>query len=261
MLMGLRDLYIRFLIYLGADPPPGYEEPISKEKKIKLLFQITAFAATVFLLIFFIIINLPFFTDILTGKFVERISVFSVAVDIVIGFFTIWGLYWAASEFAEAQVRPKLHLIIGTEHNGGIFPLPKENDQLRGQCGTEVFPQVLIGLFLENQQPRAAQFVRVTLRLKDVPKPLEFKAIESTFEYYKPKVNTVQHKDHAIFLQFDEDLVVYKGDGVFLGAIRVIWPRDIQPKKITLAVGLYSLMGEPRHVTISRPITWIKPVP
>ena len=43
----------------------------------------------------------------------DRIALFSLWMDIVIGGFTIWGLKWAASEFAEFAAKPNLRLFPG----------------------------------------------------------------------------------------------------------------------------------------------------
>ena len=61
----------------------------------------------------------------------------------------------------------------------------------------------------------------------------------------------------AVFLQFGEDLVVYEGEGVYLGNIYVGWPEGTRPERITFAARLYSLEGEPKSFTVSHPIRWI----
>jgi hypothetical protein len=197
------------------------------------------------------------------------VSFFNLLVDIAVGFFTIWGLLWAGSQFAEAQVKPELHLIIGRAQldHDEMVPLADASDELIGfQDSISVGRPsgVPIGLFLENTRSKAAQYVRVVLRVRDVPRPNVFRALTtgdpwgtSLFETfkYKPRINTVQGE--AVFLQFGEDLVVYEGERVYLGKIYVGWPEGTRPKGITFEVGLYSLEGKPKSFTVSHPIRWI----
>jgi hypothetical protein len=187
-------------------------------------------------------------------SFSDGISLYGVIIDISAGIFTVWGLYWAASGFSEAQVKPDLSLIIGAANR--ILPLPVLEGQDNIHSGRVCPPvsQIVFGLSLENGNSKAAQFVRITLRLRDSQRPLKFEAIEKSFQYYKPRVNTVQQE--AIFLQFGEDLVVYKGDGVYLGNVCVEWDQGERPERLTLEVGLYNLIGEPKTVIVSRPINW-----
>ncbi len=72
--------------------------------------------------------------------------------------------------------------------------------------------------------------------------------------------------DEAIFIQFGQDLLVYeggviiqRGDGVHLGNIKVAWPKETRPEKITLIAGLYSLEGKPKYnERITHPIRWLE---
>ncbi|NVM24001.1 MAG: hypothetical protein HWN68_19755 [Desulfobacterales bacterium] len=197
------------------------------------------------------------------------VSFFNLLVDIVVGFFTVWGLLWAGSQFAEARVKPELRLIIGrvVPDHEGMVPLADASDELVGwEDSTPVgrVSGVIIGLFLENTRPKAAQYVRVVLRVRDVPRPKVFRAVtrspwdpDDPFETFKyePRVNTVQGE--AVFLQFGQDLVIYEGEGVYLGNIYVGWPGGTRPEGITFAARLYSLEGEPKSFTVSHPIRWI----
>jgi len=222
--------------------------------RTKTIFFWAAVIAVIVLIIVLILLNtLPPIMSCSDG-----ISLYGVIIDFFAGVFTVWGLYWAASQFSEAQVKPDLSLIIGAAHR--ILPPSVSIGQLEGQDNIHsgyVRPpvsQIVFGLLLENGNSKAAQFVRITLRLRDSQRPLKFEAIENSFRYYKPRVNTVQQE--AIFLQFGEDLVVYKGDGVYLGNVSVEWDKGKRPERLTLEVGLYNLIGEPKTVIISRPINW-----
>lgn len=257
--MSLKNLYTRFLIWLGAAPPPGYEEPLSKVQRIKYSFLLAAITTAFLLLVLFVLIFLFSCCSSIFKGDIDRVSVFSVIVDISIGVFTIWGLYWAASEFAEAQIKPDLHFIVGSVNELGIDALRNPTDSLIGISSQSPDHRMSIGLFLENYQPKAAQYIRITLRIQDTPSPNSFEAFVQDFPYYMPRINLVKPPldDYAIFLQFDENLIVYKGDGVYLGQIRIAWSKEIQPpKSISLRVGLYNLVGEEKFIIISHPIKW-----
>jgi hypothetical protein len=224
---------------------------------MKVGFRVAVAVAAIALIAVFVVLVIQDFPAIPLIE--SEISSYSLLVDVVVGVFTIWGLYWAASEFAGAQVKPDLRLVVGKESadQRGIDPLMDVVEALIGRDVSEdgePVSQVIFGLFLENTQPKAAQYVRVTLRVRDVPRLKQFVPIKGTFRY-KPKINVV--RGEAIFLQFGDDLVVYKGDGVQLGNIRVAWPQGTHPERITLVAGLYGLEDEPKEVTVSRPIHWM----
>ena len=218
-----------------------------KAVKIAVIALITVLVALVML----------FSSGVLAAE--TAISLYNLLIDIFVGVFTVWGLYWAASEFAGAQVKPDLRLIIGKESadQQGIDPLMDAADALIGRdvfMNGEPVSWVIIGLFLENTQPKAAQHVRLNLRVCDVPCLKEFAPASDPFRY-EPRVNVM--RGEAVFLQFGEDLVVYKGDGVHLGSIRAVWPQGTHPERITLVARLYSLGSEPKEATVSHPIHWM----
>lgn len=223
-----------------------------------------------------ILLGIVLVVQITTGLTVPltegEISYFNLLVDVAVGFFTIWGLYWAASELA---LKPDLRLIVGKDtdlYGDGVTPLLTGTDALLGQVarrqtyilcsgitsvGVEGSVSVVgVGLFLENTQPRAAQYVRVVLHVRGVPQVMTFAPVQSTFKY-KPRVNAGRDEHgEFVFLQFDDDLVVYKGHGVYLGKVHVVWPQGVRPERITFVASLYSLDSEPKEVTISHPIRW-----
>jgi len=206
-----------------------------------------------------------------------EVSLYNLVIDFAAGVLTVLGLWLAVSEFAKAQVKPDLRLIVGKDINrlgDSAKPLLTEIDALLGwvvyrqtfilssrisSVGAEEFVSVVgVGLFLENAQPRAAQYVRVVLRIHGASQVVTFASALRTFKY-TPRENTGQDEHgHFIFLQFDDDLVVYKGHRVYLGKIYVVWPSGVHPERITLVASLYSLEGEPKEVSVSRPIRWIE---
>lgn len=214
-----------------------------------------------------------------------EISYFNLLVDVAVGFFTIWGLYWAASELA---LKPDLRLIIGREGpdpwtiepltvpsraeiiaaegigREGPDPWSIEPLECRGDylIGKEIFEdgnrvsRVIVGLILENTKPKAARYVRIELWAHDVPYFKDFVSKKDSFLY---TVRSITMPNRGLLLQFCEDLVVYAGGTpVYLGRIAVDWPQGTRPERITFVARLYSLDSEPKEVTISHPIRWIE---
>jgi hypothetical protein len=142
-----------------------------------------------------------------------KVGYLNLLVDIVVGFFTVWGLYWVASELA---LKPDLNLVVGNALGAGNGePLAGETDALIGRL-TSPFsrgfePQVHVALFLENRKPKVARYVRVVLEVRDVPCPKRFDRMPST-----PHSEVVysRREGEAMVFQFGEGLVVYKGAGL-----------------------------------------------
>ena len=169
------------------------------------------------------------------------------------------GSEWAVSEFARAQVKPDLRLVIGKKKiAGGVSPLMSEADALIGRdTVSHQFPvsKVIAGLFLENTQPKAARYVQVVLRVLDVPSPESV----DIGDYHGGLAN-FRKQDGVLSFSFGEDLVVYKGEMAYLASIAITWRRGTHPERITFVAKLCSLEGEPRKVTISHPIPWMEDV-
>ena len=237
----------------------GMRKISKKMKDMKILFLGAVGIAMIALSIeFVILVKFDWPIVPLTGS---EISFFNLLIDIAVGVFTIWGLGWAASEFAGTQVKPDLHLIIGkeSEDQQGIDPLTNEADALIGRDvstkGGVVVSRVIVGLFLENHRPKPAQYVRIELWVRDVPHPKEFVRNK---EYFKFEVRDFAIRGQAVVLQFGEDLVVYGGTGVYLGKIPVDWPQGTHPERIAFKAKLHNLeSNQPKEVTVSRPIHWM----
>jgi hypothetical protein len=199
-----------------------------------------------------------------------EVGFFNLLIDIVAGVFTVWGLYWAASEFAGAQVKPDLHLVIGREKDD--MPFTSEADALTGVLAlhqddpaveAKYLPQVGVNLFLENTRPKAARYVQVVLCVRDIP-PFKYFEVWLTPYAKLPRAKagdgqaTALPLGEARALQLGEDFIVYKGESAYCGTAFVIWPEGIQPEKITFVAKLYSLDSEPKEVIVPRPIHWIE---
>lgn len=233
---------------------------LKKIKDMKILFLGAVGIAVIALCIVGVVLRIY----VLSGALLydTGISFFNLLIDIAVGVFTIWGLFWAASEFARAQVEPDLHLIIGKEATDeiGIQPLTGEADALIGweenvSGDDKPVSRVPVGLFLENHQPKAARYVRIELWVRDVPHPEEFIRKK---EFFKFDVKEFAIQGKAVVLQFGEDLVVYGGTGVYLGKILIDWSKDTHPESITFVAKLHNLEGsKPKEVIVSCPIHWV----
>ena len=224
-----------------------------KKFNTKIWFLRSIVIAVAFLVVFLLLLNtLPIFTMTLG----DGLALYGLILNIIIGIFTVWALFWAASEFSEAQIYPDLCLVIGAKVDEGIKPLINASDKLVGYdtvINEQPVSEVTIGLFLENTMTKAARFVRLILQIKDTPIPIEFRVPGNALFY---KVNTNTMPGQVLFLQFGENLVVYKGHGVQLGSVRAVWPQGIHPEKINLNVTIHNLYGEPKQVEIGREIEW-----
>jgi len=223
---------------------------------MKKVFLAAAMVAGIILIIALVTVRMLYLSSVLCDDI--GVSIYGVFVDLVVGVFTIWGLYWAASEFAGAQVRPDLHLVIGREEadQKGVAPLTNEADALIGRDSVPpVLPcsWVVAGLFLENTRPKAARYVKVVVRVRDVPRP---ESIDMWYGYHTGLVN-FRRQGEALSFSFGEDLVVYKGEMTYLTSIKMIWRQGTHPERITFLARLCSLEGEPKEVTVSHPIHWL----
>ena len=180
-----------------------------------------------------------------------EISYFNLLVDVAVGFFTIWGLYWAASELA---LKPELRLSIETTWSGESWR------KLRGNVliGSEEKGLLECDLFLMNTQPRAARNIQVVLCCRSFPPVPHFSAspVKGAFTNWVPFGSP---RCYCLRAQFGGDLVIYKGEAVHVGILKVGWPHhsDYRPREITFEVGCYSLEGEPKKEVISLPVIWV----
>jgi hypothetical protein len=188
-----------------------------------------------------------------------KVGYLNLLVDIVVGFFTVWGLYWVASELA---LKPDLDLVIGNElvGAGSGEPLAGETDALIGQETSpfsRIFePQVHVALFLENRNPKVARYIRVVLEVRDVPCPKRFERMRSVPH---SEVVYARLEGEAMVFQFGEGLAVYKGAGkVYCESVTVVWPQGCYPKRITFVAKLSSSEGDSKERTVSHPIRWIE---
>jgi hypothetical protein len=203
---------------------------------MKVAFGVAVIVAVVVLVI---VLGLQITTDITVPLTEGKISCFNLLVDVVTGVFTVWGLYWAASELA---LKPELDLDIG------------------GADGTHVLqgkPVTRCNLYLTNARPKAARFIRIVLFVCNVP-PIHFRArcihhdgTDSMFYWHEDREGFQVYS-----VQYPENFVIYKGERVDAGWIELQWPNGGRPKEVRFRAELYSLESEPKAVEITLPIRW-----
>lgn len=175
---------------------------------------------------------------------------FNLLTDIVVGGFTIWGLYWAASELA---LKPELRLSIKpvSERTSSKWLYP---DRLFGSKKKGLLE---LDLFLVNTRPKAARNIQVVLCYHSFPLPsFSVGPVEGAFPNWVP---FGLPWSCCLRAQFGDDFVIYKGFPVRVGVLKVGWPHlsaDNRPRELTFEVRLYSLESEPKKEVISFPIIW-----
>jgi hypothetical protein len=189
----------------------------------------------------------------------DSISLFNLLVDVVIGIFTVWGLFWAASEFAESAVKPVLRLLPVEGGRSQIMATRgRKFSPLKGRSPFYISgrtkesprtvepkrdPHILFNLYLENEKSRAGRHVYLVVRVCAAPAP-------SACEYsYFGKVlgrTDPDATDITISRQFPENLVVYQSP-VYAGALRMRWDANFSdsalPKRVVLDYDIYTLDG------------------
>ena len=179
------------------------------------------------------------------------VAVFNLFVDIVVGVFTVWGLFWAASEFSEQSLKPQLGLILGEQEiNDGkpaYNPIDSTKLSVCGHTSLQGQGWVEIGLFLENRRPRMAERIQLAIEVESNPQVsgVSPKLGSSVYKYHE---NITRNK---VVLRFEDDLVVYQGEGVLLGVLRVDWPQAPLPSVCELRHTIYKAEGRPdigRHM-------------
>jgi len=217
---------------------------------MKVAFRVAVIVAVVVLVI---VLRLQITTDITVPLTEGKISYFNLLFDVVVGIFTVWGLYWAASELA---LKPELRLSIepawertASKKSRALIG-PKEDGMLEGD------------LFLMNTQPRAARYIQVVLCVHSFPRPHVF-SVEPVEGAYADWVPFGAPMHRCLRVQFGDDFVIYKGEAIYVGVLKVGWPdfsadasADYRPRDITFEAKFYSLEGEPKKEVISLPIIW-----
>jgi len=187
-----------------------------------------------------------------TGLFVtepDSLTVYSVFLDFVLGLLTVWGLYWAASEFGEQSVKPRLTLLLGAVRGGPhgsesdlIEDLPARLEGHKSVNGERTEGRLDVGLFLENHEPKMAQHLQVIIEVESEPITHEVHPLDQACPY---GYHGVLIDNRRVMMQFEDDLIVYKGQGVYIGILRLWWRQTSLPSACKLNYKIYKSEGEP----------------
>jgi hypothetical protein len=202
-------------------------------------------------------------TGIITGTFSSRpelATAYGFLLDVVFGSLTVWGLYWAASEFAEQSIRPKLSLMLGTvaeePREGASVPIENPLTSLPGYMGIdgdEATGRVKVGLFLENHRPKMAQNVQVALEIKCEPAIDEVSPLAESSPY---KYDGTLVESNSVIMQFEGNLIVYKGQRAYIGILDLWWRKGAFPRTCELHYTIYKSEGESDSGQHSISINW-----
>lgn len=222
-----------------------------------------AFAILLLVFAFFDLVNLVDVAMIETGI---GISIFNLLVDIVIGFFTIWGLYWAGKEFAEFAIKPKIHILLGKDkdpefkndpsnysivHTKPLI-LPGWEKLYLGSGAYTNNPTVRCGVYLENKKSKAGRNIQIVFNISSNP-VLD----HCSFSYLSgcrpngSKSNVKGEKIPSnnafkISVRFTSGTVVYQAP-ILVGELKLVWNSNIEigelPEYITMDYDVYTLDG------------------
>ena len=210
-------------------------------------------------------------TPLVVRGYLERdlgIGCFNLLVDIVIGTFTIWGLYWAAREFGEFAVRPAVHLLPGKKSEpellegfGRPIMVPGPPFIVPGwflkpsMSGTpKRLPHLVCCLYLKNTKPKAARFVHLVLRILATPAPshCHFRHIDAMPENSPLSIQAdrdAHNGGYVISVRFADHVVVYQ-EAVYVGNLVVQWDSLLNdqevPKRVGIDYDVYTLEGNTR---------------
>ena len=213
---------------------------------MKVAFRVAVIVAVVVLVI---VLILQITMDLIVPLIEGEIGYFNLLIDILVGIFTVWGLYWAASELA---LKPELRLFTETTWSGVKL---RRNVLI----GSKKDGLLECNLFVMNTRPKAARHIQVVLDLAVAPPPSVFAAdpVPGAFtdwvRFFEAPLS------FSLRAQFGGDLVIYKGKPIHVGILKVGWPHlsDYRPGEVKLEASLYSLEGEPKKEVISLPVTWV----
>lgn len=198
----------------------------------------------------------------------KGISLFSVLLDIIIGFFTIWGLYWGASEFSDFAARPRLQLLPGKMDapraldvivKPSLVSLVSEPPfRVNGWFKKPVIhnppkkgPHLECGIFLVNTKPKEGRYIHLVMRVSSSPTPSSCKfQLRNDWHTSEPRVEKDAPQDSfTLSVLLPDELVVYQSP-VFIGDLIVRWDTKLTsaevPRKLLIYYDVYTLDGASR---------------
>lgn len=187
----------------------------------------------------------------------DGIGLFNLLVDIVMGVFTIWGLFWAASQFSEQSIKPRMRLLPGLVKDGPgdaeCIPVVESPAQLPGYVrsgGRGKGGRLDVGLFLENRKPKIAQHLQIVIEIDSQPPTYNIHP-ESPYECQWNVINR-----NKVIMQFEESLIVYMGHGVHIGKLGLLWEQSPLPDSCRLSYTIFKSEGKPDSGTCDVAIRW-----
>ena len=204
------------------------------------------------------------------------IATLNLWVDIAVGAFTMWGLYWAATEFAEASVRPSVEVVLVPPSSGDDTPayeLHPANwaynissvDRLPvfGMCNVASSyglggPSVQVGIALKNTSTRAARYIQIRLRMATAPAP-EAAMLTRHFPAPSAEDEPQFYKGAVVSAQFAEDLVVYQTEAI-VGIVEFAWSYEIPledlPRDLLVEYEVHALDGSSKGTVSVDNLVW-----
>lgn len=229
----------------------------------KVIFCKCVIAAII--LLFFAFISLGIFVGIDCLDLSGGVSLFNLVVDIVVGVFTIWGLYWAASQFAEFAIRPSLQLLPGKIDAPQVFDGVARSSlvsnppfRVNGWFKKPVmggppldYPHVHCGLYLSNRKSKAGQYIHLRMHVCASPAPItcEFQHRSVAPNLTPSRIRTEKEPGNDclnLSVRLSDELVVYQVP-VFIGDLIVRWETQLTdaevPRKLLIDYDVYTLDG------------------
>jgi hypothetical protein len=189
-----------------------------------------------------------------------KVAIFNLVVDLVIGVLTIVSLYWAATEFSEFAVKPKVLLLPGKAATSSALACMVSEppfEVLGSDC------RVRVGLYLKNAHRRAARNVFLVLRARVTRRPgillFEYRtAVPEGGQRYRGR--ETRDGQEGLWIPFSDDLVVYQ-DAVHVGRLSLTWDDKLEsgiqelPRRVLIDYDVHTLDGA-SHGELELHIEW-----
>ncbi|MFW6116375.1 MAG: hypothetical protein ACOC6F_01490 [bacterium] len=193
------------------------------------------------------------------------IAGYTLVLDFVVGIFTVWGLFWAATQFVESTKRPAVRVRFANPMNvpflnlSGILSYPLEGrppNQATGWMKIRVLsgpprniPNIACGMYLENKASREGRHIVAVLEVDATPRPTACLFHHRGFAVRKNRVHgeiDPEGVSHSLSIQFAEQLVVYQSP-VLVGELFIRWNEDLTrdelPDYVAVEYDIYTLDG------------------
>lgn len=182
----------------------------------------------------------------------NRVALFNLLVDIAVGTFTVWGLYWAATEFAESRREPVLRLIVLRESGGGyVMAPPGEPIVLQGQNN-----QCRCGLTVSNAGSVIAKQLYLEFRFSgaNIIKVED----ELCITPFPPGVTRApDFSYHGLYMSFGEDVACHPGqEHLHLARLKLTFKSGTMPRELLLSYILRAEKMQAMKDSIPLTIDW-----